>query len=105
MFEICCNVNVVLQSKMTKGFLNSILQDNMTLPSGPLLLSPFSVLKALHKLVSVCVCIVYMCLCMCMFVGVCVRVSVRVGEHVCTGLCVHICTCICAYTCVDLCAY
>ena len=88
-FMIYCNVVVVLQSKMTKGFLNSITQDNMSLPSGPLLLSPFSVLKALHKLVSMRVCV-----CVCVHVCVCM--------HVC--VCVHVCTFVCMRACMQVCA-
>jgi len=37
------------QSKLTKDLLQNIKQGEMTLPAGPLLLSPTSLISAFHK--------------------------------------------------------
>lgn len=37
------------QSALTKGYLRSVCQDQLSLPEGPLLLSPTSLMNALHR--------------------------------------------------------
>lgn len=37
------------QSKVTKDYLKGICQDSLSLPDGPLLLNPSSLLRALHR--------------------------------------------------------
>ena len=37
------------QARHTKGYLKSVIQDKVSLPDGPLLLNPSSLIRAFHR--------------------------------------------------------
>lgn len=42
-------LRLIGQSKGTRKYLNSIRQEDLTLPDGPILLNPTSLLSAFHR--------------------------------------------------------